>query len=284
MTMWIADTVESMIERRSAMRGTIALVPTMGALHEGHLSLMREARRHTDQIVVSIFVNPTQFGPGEDLDRYPRPFERDLEFCRAEGAVGIFAPSVESMYPQSAIAVEMNVPALAADLEGAHRPGHFAGVCRVVAKLFNVCRPDLAFFGRKDYQQLRVISAMVNDLNMPLRIMECDTVRDEDGLALSSRNAYLSDEQRQHALGLSKALAEAQLLVADGETDPAAVERVMRQVMEVHHVDVQYAVVRHPQTLGELDCIEPALTGGVIAMVAGHVGDVHLIDNALLGA
>lgn len=285
MTMWIADTVDAMREQRAALSGKVALVPTMGALHEGHLSLIHAARKHTDTVLASIFVNPTQFGPTEDLSRYPRPFDRDLELCREAGVVGIFAPTVESMYPSTLPAVEMNVPALAADLEGAHRPGHFAGVCRVVAKLLNVCQPDIAFFGRKDYQQLCVIQAMVDDLNIPVDIAACDTVRDSDGLALSSRNVYLNDEQRRSALGLSKALREAKMMVEDGgETDPQVIERAMQQAMEAHHVDVQYAVVRHPYTLGELDCIEPALTGGVVALVAGHVGDVHLIDNALLGA
>lgn len=284
--MWIADTIESMRVHREVFRRegrSVAFVPTMGALHEGHLSLMRAAAELADVVVASIYVNPTQFGVGEDFDKYPRPLEHDLKLCEAQGVAGVFRPTDAMMYPADALPCEINVPALAGVLEGEFRPTHFAGVCRVVAKLFNIVQPDVACFGRKDYQQLKVIEAMTADLMLPVRIAACPTMREEDGLAMSSRNAYLSDEGRRHALGLSKALREAANLVNDGESDPAAVEAAMRATMAAHHVEVDYAVVRHPHTLARLDIIEPALTGGVIALVAGRVDGVRLIDNALLG-
>lgn len=261
----------------------VALVPTMGALHAGHVSLIEAAKRFTGQVVVSIFVNPAQFGPTEDFARYPRPVEQDLTACEAAGAAGVFHPGAAEMYPPQAPACAVTVPTIAEDLEGRLRPGHFAGVCRVVAKLFHIVEPQWACFGQKDLQQLRVIQAMAADLNMPIGIIECPTQRDPDGLAMSSRNQYLTAEDRTHALGLSKALREAKLVVEDaGETDPAVIERAMRMVMQAHHITVDYAVVRHPKTLAPLDAVEPALTGGVAALVAGRIGSVRLIDNMML--
>lgn len=293
--MWIATTIDEMRTRRAAMSGAVALVPTMGALHEGHLSLVRRARELGHNVVVSIFVNPTQFGPSEDFSRYPRPIERDLKMCLAEDVDGVFNPGVEEIYPPTAPACEVNVPAVAAGMEGALRPTHFAGVCRVVAKLFNIVQPHVACFGRKDYQQLCVIRAMVDDLCMPIRIEGCPTIREPDGLAMSSRNVYLSAEQRRHALGLSKALLEAKRLIEEaGETDPRAVESAMRLVARSHHVDVDYAEVRHPLSLAKMDVVEPALTGGVVALIAGRPAPpeaapekpappVRLLDNMLCG-
>ncbi|MCE9591612.1 MAG: pantoate--beta-alanine ligase [Planctomycetes bacterium] len=282
--MWTADNVDDMMGNRRALEGRVAFVPTMGALHAGHVSLMQAAKQLADHVLVSIFVNPTQFGPSEDFTRYPRPIERDLEACRAAGVAGVFNPTVEAMYPADLLPCDVTIPALATILEGAARPGHFAGVCRVVAKLFNIVQPDVACFGQKDYQQCRVIQAMVDDLAFPIRIAELATVRESDGLAMSSRNAYLTAEERRHAVGLYKALSAAKSLVeTEGETNPAAVESAMRQVMVSHHVEPAYAVLRHPRTLAELDAINPAVTGGVVALAAGKLGAVRLIDNMVLG-
>lgn len=282
--MWIAKTIREARRQRDALSGRVCFVPTMGALHAGHVSLMQAGHCLADHVLVSIFVNPTQFGPAEDLTRYPRPIENDLALCEQAGVAGVFEPSVEEIYPPGRPACEVTVPALANMLEGHHRPGHFAGVCRVVAKLFNIVQPDVACFGQKDYQQLRVIQAMVNDLDMPVTIAELATVREPDGLAMSSRNVYLTPAQRHHALGLYKALSEARMLVEEEEeTDPAVVETAMRQVLVAHHVEPDYAVVRHPLTLTPIDSINPKLTGGVVALIAGRLGNVRLIDNMVLG-
>ncbi len=282
--MWQAQQISDLRQRRSELQGKVALVPTMGALHEGHLSLMRRASEVADHVLVSLFVNPTQFGPGEDFTRYPRPVADDLAKCRETGVEGVFAPGPEHIYPPSQLPADVNVPSLSGILEGEYRPTHFAGVCRVVMKLFNIVQPDVACFGRKDYQQLKVIEAMVGDLNLPVTIEACPTLRESDGLAMSSRNVYLSDEERRHALGLIKSLQEAKKMVDAGETDPEVVAKAMVQNMQAHQVEVDYAEVRHPTTLQPLDIIEPALTQGVVALVAGHVGQTRLIDNMLLGA
>ena len=279
----VIPTVADLRQRRLELTGPVALVPTMGALHEGHLALIRRAREIANHVIVSIFVNPTQFGPGEDLDRYPRTLDADLASCQELEVDLVFAPAIEQMYPAEQVDTAIDVPALTTILEGAQRPGHFAGVCRVCAKLFNMTQPDVACFGQKDYQQLAVIDAMVRDLAMPVTIESVATVREPDGLALSSRNRYLGDEQRSHALGLIKALRQAKMLVEDeGETDPIAVEQAMTETMTAHRLDVDYAAVRHPQTLAELDIIEPSLTGGVVALVAARLGGVRLIDNMQL--
>ena len=281
--MWIADSIAELKQHRSQAPAPVALVPTMGALHAAHQSLIEAAQRHAATVIVSIFVNPTQFSPGEDFDRYPRPADEDLALCRAAGVTGLFQPTVEQMYPPEVPPCRLQVPALAAELEGAARPGHFDGVCRVVAKLLNIVGPHVACFGRKDFQQLRVIQAMVADLNLPVGIIECPTLRDADGLALSSRNVHLSPQQRRHGLGLSKALREAERMIGTAdETDPQVVEQAMQQVMQAHQVEVDYAAVRHPLTLAALDSIDPALTGGVVALVAGRVGTVRLIDSVLV--
>ncbi len=283
--MQVVQTIEQMREVRSDLRGRVALVPTMGALHAGHLALVDAARERADHVVVSIFVNPTQFGVHEDFDRYPRPVDDDLARCRESGVSVVFAPTVTQMYPADTVASDLTVPSLTGDLEGAFRPGHFNGVCRVVAKLFNIIEPDLAVFGQKDYQQWRVIDAFVRDLNVPVEVVRHGTVRESDGLAMSSRNVYLTPQERTHALGLYKSLIEAKLLIEEaGETDPAVVERAMHNALVAHQVDVDYAVIRHPQTLAPLDSISPQLTEGVVALVAGRVGAVRLIDNLLIGA
>lgn len=269
---------------RGELKGKVALVPTMGALHEGHLQHIRACREHADHVVVSVFVNPTQFNEKQDYQKYPRTLEVDIRHCARAGADAVFAPGADELYPPAQTPVEISVPSMAGALEGRDRPGHFQGVCRVVVKLLNILRPDTVSFGRKDYQQLRIVSSVVSDLMIPVRILEVATVRESDGLAMSSRNLRLTPEQRQRAPGLFKALSAAkQMVEQDGETDPHAVEQAMRAVLRAHQVEVGYTAVRHPQTLGELECIEPALTGGVIALVAGHVGEVRLIDNMLLG-
>jgi pantoate--beta-alanine ligase len=282
--MHVYETVEAMRQARRQVAGTVGFVPTMGALHEGHLALVRQARQQCDWLVASIFVNPTQFGPNEDYQSYPRTFEVDKAACEAEGVDAIFAPSVNEMYPPQVLDSVIDVPALTEDLEGAHRPGHFNGVCRVVAKLFNIVRPDLTCFGQKDYQQLKVIEAMAADLMMGLRVIAVPTVREPDGLALSSRNQYLTAQQRPHALGLVKALTQARHLIErEGETDPAAVEQAMHDTLVAHHLSVDYAVIRQPHTLAPLDILEPALTEGVVALIAARLDNVRLIDNALIG-
>lgn len=281
--MWIARDIASLREHRKACNGRVVLVPTMGALHAGHRSLMKLAREHGQTVIASIFVNPTQFGPNEDFSRYPRPVEKDLQACRDEGVDGVFSPTPDVMYPQGVLPAQVVVPALAADLEGAHRPGHFAGVCRVVAKLFNITQPHAAVFGRKDLQQLLIIQAMVADLNMGIDIIAGDTLREADGLAMSSRNVYLSEDERRHATGIHKAMLEARYMARElGQTDPAAVEAAMKQIIRAHHMQVLYAVLRHARTLAPLECIEPDADDGVAAIVAAKMGSVRLIDNMKL--
>ena len=259
---------------------TIALVPTMGALHEGHLSLVRAARSRADFVVASVFVNPTQFGPSEDFDRYPRRIEADLELLGADGVDIVFVPSAESMY-QDGVDVIVDPGELALRWEGALRPGHFSGVATVVAKLFNLVSPDLAFFGEKDYQQLRVISRMARQLDVGVGVVGCPTVRDADGLALSSRNANLSVSERTAGLGLSEALEAAARIVAWGETSVASIEAEMHEVAAKHAeggLQLDYAALVDPSTLEPIDRLDrPAR-----ALIAGRVGATHLIDNCAL--
>lgn len=281
--MWVAADITEFRRQRAVLQGSVALVPTMGALHRGHLSLIALAKSKCDHVVVSIFVNPTQFGPNEDFQKYPRPIERDLELCREAGVAGVFNPSPEVMYPQGVIACEVAVPEIAKELEGATRPTHFAGVCRVVAKLFHIIEPHVAVFGQKDLQQLLILDAMVTDLNFPIEIIAGPTLREADGLAMSSRNVYLSAEGRRHALGLSKALTEASVIVREqGESDPGAVEAAMSRTIKAHHMELDYAVIRHARTLANVECIEPDAGGGVAAILAAKIEGVRLIDNAIL--
>lgn len=257
----------------------VALVPTMGALHEGHRELIRHARRAPGAVVpvVSIFVNPLQFGRGEDLERYPRPLEADLEACREEGVELVFLPGVADMYPEGADTTVTPGP-LAERLEGAVRPGHFAGVLTVVAKLFHIVGPDLAFFGEKDYQQLVLIKRMVRDLNLDVKVLGVPTVRESDGLALSSRNAYLSDKERELAAVLSAALvagAHAGARGADAVLEAARSTLASRPEVEVDYLELRSTELGPPPTDGE---------GRLL--VAARVGTTRLIDNVgvLLGA
>lgn len=282
--LWTCQTVDELRQRRSALTGTVAFVPTMGALHAGHASLIRHGRQLADRVIVSIFVNPTQFGPQEDYQKYPRTLASDQAICQAAGAEGIFAPTVQEMYPPGLSACLVDVPAVAGDLEGVCRPGHFQGVCRVVAKLLNVVQPDLACFGQKDYQQLAVIQAMVADLAMPVRIVPCPTQRETDGLAMSSRNVYLDAATRPLAVGLFKALKQAQtMILQEHQTDVAGIEAAMARTLTDHQMQVDYAVVRHPATLAKLDRIDLAAHGGAVALIAARLGSVRLIDNLKIG-
>lgn len=258
---------------------SLGLVPTMGALHEGHASLIRAAKRECDVVAVSIFVNPMQFAPGEDLDKYPRTFEADCALLEREGVDLLFAPAPQEMYPGGGSAW-VDVPEIGARLDGASRPGHFRGVATVVTKLFNIARPDVAYFGQKDAAQVAVLRAMVRDLNIPVELAVCPTVREDDGLALSSRNRYLSAEEREQALALSRALLEVLCLVEGGERRPAKLGRVLRESLEgAPGVRLDYAEVVDPETLLPVE----DLSQGALVAVAAWVGGTRLIDNLLLG-
>lgn len=278
-------TVEQVREVRNASRGArsrggrVGLVPTMGYLHEGHLALVRRARELAEFVVVSIFVNPTQFGPNEDFERYPRDWERDSALCRGAGVDLVFAPPVEELYPDGA-QTWVTVEDLAGPLCGAGRPGHFRGVATVVAKLFHAVEPDVAVFGEKDYQQLQVIRRMARDLLMPVRIEGVPTVREADGLALSSRNVYLKGEQRGQARALSRALARAQELVSAGEERADPILSAVRGLLQEAGVRVEYAELRHPETLVPVESVRPR----ALLALAASVGPTRLIDNRVLQA
>jgi pantoate--beta-alanine ligase len=266
--------------RAARARGLrIGLVPTMGALHEGHLALADAAHAGSDAVVMSIFVNPLQFGPHEDLSRYPRDLARDRTLAAARAVDVLFVPSVETMYPAGA-EVRVIPGKAAARWEGEFRPGHFAGVLTIVAKLFHLVAPDRAWFGQKDFQQATLIRQMVRDLDFPLDIEVVRTVRERGGLALSSRNAFLSPADREQALGLSRALAAAAAAFASGERGAAALERVMRGGLAVHPgVEVEYIAVADPRTL------EPVSSAAedTVVLLAARVGSTRLIDNVILG-
>lgn len=257
------------------MDKTIGFVPTMGALHEGHLSLVRLARERVNRVVVSIFVNPTQFGPKEDFSRYPRQPEKDAEMLQAAGCDLLFLPEVETIYPPgNTTFIEPGGPA--EGLEGALRPGHFRGVATVVCALFNLVRPDVAVFGKKDAQQLAVVRQMVRDLHVPVEIVPAETARDTDGLALSSRNAYLSPEERRAAPVLYRALRAAEQAIAGGERRGDEVRRVMREVLDSEPLArTEYAEVVDAETFRPVD----TLTGSLVLPLAVRIGGTRLIDN-----
>jgi pantoate--beta-alanine ligase len=263
--------------RRRSQR--IGLVPTMGYFHEGHLSLMRTARAECDSVVASIYVNPTQFGVLEDLERYPRDIPRDIALAETAGVDIVFAPADDEMYPNG-FATSVRSPVLSANLCGWSRPGHFEGVATVVAKLFNIVSPDAAYFGLKDYQQTVVICRMVTDLNFPVRIVTCPTVRESDGLAMSSRNAHLSPEERMQAPRLYRALQDAENAYRSGETDAANLRLRIRSLLEEPPTfKTDYVEVVHPDSLLPLKSIGDE--GAVIA-VAVFLGRTRLIDNIVL--
>ena len=272
--------LRSAAEMRAELEGPrssrdIGFVPTMGALHEGHLSLVRAARAGNRVVVASIFVNPLQFGPGEDFGAYPRNEDADVKLLVDEGADAIFIPSPDEMYPPDR-STSVSVGALGEVLEGTHRPGHFDGVCTVVAKLFNIVRPGRAYFGQKDAQQAAVVRRMVRDLNFDLEIVVCPTVREPDGLAMSSRNAYLSESERRTATVLFRALqAGSRRLIQAG--DPTEAERAMERVFAGEGVTPDYAAARDPDSFGP-----PGPSGPVLLAVAARVGRARLIDNMLV--
>jgi pantoate--beta-alanine ligase len=257
---------------------TIALVPTMGAFHDGHLSLMRAARSAADVVVVSLFVNPAQFGPNEDLAAYPRDFDRDRDLAAAEGVDILFAPTVDEVYPDGFDA-RVQVGGISGPLEGEARPGHFDGVTTVVTKLFNMVGPDVAWFGQKDAQQALIIRKLVRDLNMPVEISVAPTVREPDGLAMSSRNAYLSPDERLRAAALSRALAAAERAVAEGRLDAADVLAAARGELDAAAIEPEYLELRSADDLSPAERVN----GNTLLAVAARVGRARLIDNTLLG-
>jgi len=282
--MTVVETITDLRAARAKL-GAVAFVPTMGALHEGHLSLVHLARQYARSVAVSIFVNPTQFGPREDLTRYPRPLEQDLQMLRQAGVELVFNPSPEQMYRAGEAKPLVDFPDLTGVLEGKHRPGHFQGVCQVVAKLFNIVQPQFACFGQKDFQQLRVISAMTEALDFPVTIIPGPTVREPDGLAMSSRNRYLSDDERSRALAISRALFAARDEVAAGAQVTsrliATMQRILLDVGKLGHVplSIDYVACVDPRTLKPVDTIDHP----VVCCIAARVGQTRLIDNLIIG-
>ena len=273
------NTVAEVRLARAATSGSVGLVPTMGALHEGHLTLVRRALQANDHVWVSIFVNPTQFGPNEDFAAYPRDVERDLALLEQEGVEAVFLPSVEEMYPPDATTY-VDAGPVTEVLEGAFRPGHFRGVTTVVLKLLNIVQPTRAYFGRKDAQQLVVIRRMVRDLDLNVEVVPVDTVREADGLALSSRNAYLNQTERKAALCLSEALSLAREMWTRGARDAEAFRQRMRDVIgEEELARIDYVSVADPESLQELARIK----GKALVSMAVRIGRTRLIDNATLG-
>jgi pantoate--beta-alanine ligase len=268
----------SLAEKRVGKR--VGFVPTMGYLHEGHLSLVRRARRENDIVVVSIFVNPTQFGPNEDFERYPRDLKRDAELLKREGVDYLFHPKAEEMYPPG-YSTFVEVEGLTETLCGAKRPGHFRGVATVVTKLLNIVQPDRAYFGEKDFQQLQVIKRLVRDLNIPVEVVGCPIVREEDGLALSSRNTYLSSEERESALALYKGLKLAKELFESGERDAERIKREVERLILSHPKvsKVDYVEIVDSETLKP---VKEVKEGDTIAL-AVFVGKTRLIDNYQFG-
>jgi pantoate--beta-alanine ligase len=256
---------------------TIALVPTMGALHEGHLSLVDAARRSCAFVVVTIFVNPTQFGPGEDFTRYPRTFENDVKLVATRGADLVFAPDIAEMYPPGH-QTSVHVQGITEVLEGPLRPGHFDGVATIVLKLFELVGAQRAFFGQKDYQQCLLVQQMVRDLDVPIEIEVCPIVREPDGLAMSSRNVYLSPSERQRALALSQSLQLAKSLVSSGQTSAEVILARMRDHLTAADAKIDYVALADPRTLAPVQVVR----GRTVALVAARVGATRLIDNLVL--
>jgi pantoate--beta-alanine ligase len=279
--MEIIETVQEMRQRSEALRldgQTIAFVPTMGFLHEGHLELMRAGKKHADKLIISVFVNPTQFGPGEDLDQYPRDTEGDLEKAHNVGADIVFMPTAAEMYPEES-ETRVRVENLPRHLCGLSRPGHFDGVATVVAKLFNITKPHVAVFGQKDYQQLAVISRMVMDLNMDIQILGVPTVREPDGLAMSSRNSYLRPEERRSALSLRKSIDLAGALFRGGEKKTKAIKDEIQSLVLSHpFTEIDYIALCDPVTLDDVE----VLGHENLLALAVRVGKTRLIDNCLL--
>jgi pantoate--beta-alanine ligase len=279
--MKIAKTIRSvrkLVKQARSKGKSVGLVPTMGALHQGHISLIEKAAKNTDFVVVSIFVNPTQFGPDEDFKKYPRPVRNDLNVCRKAGADVVFAPSAKQMYPQQNL-TWVNVGKLSEPLCGRSRPGHFRGVATVCAKLFNIVQPDLAFFGRKDAQQAVIIKRLVADLNLPLKIIVCPTVREKTGLAMSSRNQYLSVQEKKDATCLFKSLQKAGHLVAKGTTGTKKIiAQIRKTIASAASAEIEYIEIVDAETLQPIKKIDrPALVA-----LAVRIGRTRLIDNIMI--
>ena len=274
--------VRKLVADAKAAGKTVGLVPTMGALHEGHFSLIRTAKQQTDFVVVSIFVNPTQFGPTEDIDKYPRTLDADTAGCEKNGADVIFAPTPDEIYPQQNLSwgnVWVNVEKLDQPLCGKNRTGHFRGVATVCAKLFNIVQPDVAFFGQKDAQQVIIIQRMVADLNMPLKIVVCPTVREKDGLAMSSRNRYLNADERKDAALLYAALQEAEILIAGGLRDSKKIIGEMEKIIKLSgRTKIDYIDIVNTKTLKEVEQVR----GETLLAIAVKIGSARLIDNIIV--
>jgi pantoate--beta-alanine ligase len=283
LAMQIATTIDEIRvwARKTRVAGkTVGFVPTMGALHVGHVSLMQAAAARCDSVVVSIFVNPTQFGPGEDFAKYPRPLEKDLAICEQHGVDAVFAPSREEMYPRENL-TWVTVERVSEPLCGRFRPGHFRGVATVCTKLFNLVGADAAFFGQKDAQQVAVIQRMVADLSMPLEIVVCPTVREPDGLAVSSRNQYLSPQERKEAAVIYRSLQKSADLIRGGETVVARITEQMREVLgQVPALRIEYVSIVDAASLEDL----PRVQGKVLLAAAGRLGSTRLIDNIVVDA
>ncbi|MSP22488.1 MAG: pantoate--beta-alanine ligase [Dehalococcoidia bacterium] len=278
--MHVVRTIEELRAARRELPGPVGFVPTMGALHRGHMSLVEAARADCASVIASIFVNPTQFGPNEDLARYPRPEESDLALLKGAGVALVFLPIVEVMYPEGSV-TRVCVGGITTRLEGASRPGHFDGVSTIVNKLFNLVQPDRAYFGQKDAQQLAVIRRMVRDLDQPLEVVGCPTVRDEDGLALSSRNIYLSPQERAEALALSRGLRWAKAMFEDGVRDPATLRKlVVDEIAPQPLASIDYVALTDAVTLEDLD---GPITRHALLSLAVRFGSTRLIDNVALG-
>lgn len=273
----VAPTREWVRARRLAGE-VVGVIPTMGALHAGHLSLAEAARRECDAVLATVFVNPTQFAPNEDFERYPRDLARDAAMLATVGVDAVFAPSVATMYPPGCT-TSIDVGPVARPLEGAIRPGHFAGVATVVAKLFGIAPADRAYFGQKDYQQTIVVRRMVADLNLPIEVVVCPTLRDPDGLAMSSRNAYLSPPERERALALSRGLRAAEARYLSGERRASTLRDCVKNMLEaIPGVELQYIAVLRDGTMDEPELVE----GPAVVAVAAKVGATRLIDNVRL--
>ncbi|PYB75370.1 MULTISPECIES: pantoate--beta-alanine ligase [Rhizobium] len=265
------------IHRRNGQ--AIGFVPTMGYLHQGHLSLVSRSKADNDVTVVSIFVNPLQFGKNEDLEKYPRDLERDASLLRAAGVDFLFAPSVAEMYPEPMQTV-VDLPKLGAELEGEARPGHFAGVATVVTKLFNIVQPDAAYFGEKDYQQVTIIQKMVEDLAQPVRIVPVTTVREADGLACSSRNVYLSKEERAAAVIVPQTLAEAERLLLTGIRNVSMLEAKLLEFLRTEPLaEPEVVAIRDPQTLQRIETVN----GNALVLLYVRFGKTKLLDNRIIG-
>ena len=273
-SMVVAKSYEEFKKARADLKGSVDFVPTMGALHNGHISLIKRAKQESDFVVVSIFVNPTQFLEGEDLDKYPRKDKEDIEICQKEGVDIVFMPTIDSIYNKDEL--KISAPKIRGFiLEGAKRPGHFDGVLQIVMKLFNIVKPTKAYFGKKDAQQLALITQMERDYFLDIKIVPCEIVRDSDGLALSSRNVYLSKEERKRALSLSKALFRAKELIKEGKLDTVLIQKEMEQIL-LPNVDKLDYIAFVNRDFHQISQIEPNNT---IILVAAFVGKTRLIDN-----